>query len=249
MSENKPRRWVGPAAIVAAALAAAIICALSYLADRSDTESLASIGQIDLLKDDLADHWVAYGGLPATGVHFKRIDDGVVEFDVFGNLDKTPLWSHESPGIRYALGFLSPGWYEFAGEFQAETDDNEGTGAQLEIQSGHWKFITKSDSQPVDRRKKFDVYFRPSDAAPGAEITCRFFGLGGNRADRAFFRNVRLIKIAGEPPPTVSKFDLETMEISRLGLPSSTRYPSFRGLGVIVLLLATIVGVCWRLLE
>jgi hypothetical protein len=248
MTEHNQRRWFGPAAIAAATLAAAIICAVSYLADQSYVESLASIGQIDLLKDNLADHWVAFGGLSAPDVNFKRTDNGVVEFDILGNLSDKPLWSHEIPGVRYALGFLSPGWYEFAGEFQAETDA-KGIGAQLEVESGHWKFITKSDSMPVDRRKKFDVYFRPSDAAPGAEISCQFFGLGGNRSGRAFFRNVRLTKIAGEPPPTAPKFDLETMEIARLGLPPNPRNPSFRGLGVIVLLLATIVGVCWRLLE
>ena len=164
MSEHDQRHWVGPAAIVAAALAAAIICALSYLADRSYMESLASISQIDLLKGNLADHWLAYGALSATAVNFKRTNDGVVEVDV---LDDTPARSEENSDIRYALGFFSPGWYEFVGEFQAETDDTKGIGAQFEVASGHWKFITKSDSLPVERRKKFDVYFRPSDCTTG----------------------------------------------------------------------------------
>ena len=236
--------------MVAAALVAVMMCVGSYLANRSEVASLASIGQIDLLKGDAASNWVAYGGLSASDVHFKWNDNDVVEVDVLRDSPSQPKsWSHEIPGLRYALGFLSPGWYEFAGEFQADTDDAKGIGAQLDIQSGRWRFTTKSDAMPVDRRKTFDIYFRPSDAAPGAEISCRFFGRGGDLSRRAFFRNLRLVKIAGEPPPTATKFDVETSEIARLGLPPSPRYPSFRGLGVSVLLLSTIVGVCWRLLD
>jgi hypothetical protein len=250
MSENNQRRWVAPSVIVAAAVAAAIVCVLSYLGNQSQMASLASISQIDLFKGDSADNWVAYGGLSASDVHFKRTDNDVVEVDLLGYSQLHPKqWSHESPGLRYALGFLAPGWYEFAGEFQAETDDSRGIGAQLDIQSGRWRYSTKSDAMPVDRRKTFDIFFRPSDAAPGAEISCRFFGRGGNRSRKAFFRNLRLVKIAGEPPPTATKFDVETSEIARIGLPPNPRYPSFRGLGVIVLLLAMIAGVCWRLLE
>jgi hypothetical protein len=246
MSETIQRRWVGPAAIAAATLAAALICALSYFADLSYTESLASIGQIDLLKGDLADHWTADRELSGTKVHFKQNDDGVVEIDVLTN---TPWRLHMNTGIRYVLGFLSPGWYEFAGEFQADTDDTKGIGAELEVKSGRWRFATKSDSLPVERRKKFDVYFRPSDAVPDAQITCRFFGPGSNRSARAFLRDVRFVKIVGEPPPTASKFDLQAMEVARLGVPPNTRHPSFRGLGVVVFILIAIIGVCWRLLE
>ncbi len=246
MSENNQRRWVGPAVIAAATLVAAIICALSYFADLSYTESLASIGQIDLLKGDLADHWAADRALSGTEVHFKRDDNGVVEIDV---LTDAPWRSRMNTSVRYVLGYLSPGWYEFAGEFQAETDDAKGIWAELDVKSGRWRFATKSDSLPVDRRKKFDVYFRPSDAIPDAQIACRFFGPGGKSTGRAFLRDVRLVKIAGEPPPMAPKFDLEAVEIARLGLPPNTRHPSYRGLGVVVFILMAIIGVCWRLLE
>ena len=50
--------------------------------------------------------------------------------------------------------------------------------------------------------QKIDVYLRPADSYPGAEISCRFWGARRRSTGRALFRDMRFVKIAGVPPPT-----------------------------------------------
>jgi len=60
---------------------------------------------------------------------------------------------------------------------------------------------------------------------------------------------MRLVKIAGAPPPTAAQFDLEKKEQARLRKPELPRDGSFRSVGVTILFLGMIVGICWLLLE
>ncbi len=105
-----------------------------------------------------------------------------------------------------------------------------------------------------------DVYFRPSYSDPAAEITCRFWGGIGDPAGSALFRNMRIVRITGEPPPTAPHFDLAEQEEARLarsghprkvGIPPRRRirFWRFRGAAAAVLILGTIVGISWRLLA
>ena len=206
---------------------------------------------------NLTDHWAVFGALSASEVSFKQVSANVVAVEVRA---KIPAWSDVSSGVTYSIGLFDPGWYEFTGEFQPETTGSEGLGTQLEVHSGRWRFLVKADPNEHSGWKKMDVYFRPSDSDPGAEIACRFWAPGGVRTGRVFFRNVRMVKIAGAPPQKSVRFDLEKKEEARLGKPGQprkgriplgrwTRLGRFRGAAVTVLFLSMIVGICWRLLE
>jgi len=246
MSQRSQRHWIEQGCIVAAVLTAMLVCALSYILDRSRRVELASNGQIDLFQGNLNDRWSVFGALSAAEVRIKPADDGIVEVDILAN---TPSWSDESSGVSRTVGLFSPGWYEFVGEFQAKANDSEGTGAQFEIHSGRWRFIAKANSHPAGTWQKVDVYLRPADSYPGAEVSCRFWGASGDRTGRALFRDLRFVKIAGVPPPTAIEFDLQRKERARLGGLAHLHNSSLSSAVVIVLFLATFVGIFWWMLE
>jgi hypothetical protein len=246
MSQRFQRHWVERGCIVAAVLTATLVCVLSYVLDRSRRLELASNGQIDLLKGNLNDRWSVFGALSAAEVRIKPADDGIVEVDILPN---TPSWSDESSGVSQTVGLFSPGWYEFVGEFQAKANDSEGIGAQLELHSGRWRFIAKADSHSTGTWQKIDVYLRPSDSYPGAEVSCRFWASNGDRTGRALFRDMRFVKIVGTPPPSAIEFDLQRKERARLGGLGHLHNSSLGSAGAAVLFLATVVGICWSMLA
>jgi hypothetical protein len=246
MNQRPQRHRAERGCIVAAVLTATLVCVVSYLLDRSRRVELASNGQIDLLKGNLNDRWSVFGALSAAEVRIKPADDGIVEVDILAN---TPSWSDESSGVSQTVGLFSPGWYEFVGDFQAKANDSEGIGAQLELHSGHWRFIAKADSHSTGTWQKIDVYLRPSDSYPGAEVSCRFWGANGDRTGRALFRGMRFVKIVGTPPPSAIEFDLQRKERARLGGLGHLRNSSFGSAAAAVLFLATFVGICWWMLA
>jgi hypothetical protein len=235
-------------ALVAAAVAtAAILCVLSYLADRSCREKIVSNGQIDLLSGNLAERWKVFGALNAPEVSFERTNMGAVEAKIHPD---TPAWSEVSSGVSYRAGLFVPGWYEFIGDFRADVNDIEGIGAQLEVHSDRWRFITKARAERAGSiGKKINVYFRPSATDPGAEISCRFWGQAGDHTARAVFQNMHIAKIAGTPPRTALRFDLEKTDEARPGNPKHSVTGSHRSVWVTVLFLELVAGICWRLLE
>jgi hypothetical protein len=235
-------------ALVAAAVAtAAILCVLSYFADRSAREKIAANGQIDLLSGDLGDHWKVFGALNASEVSFERTNLGAVEVKIHPD---NPGWSEVSSGVSYRVGLFVPGWYEFTGDFRADVNDIEGIGAQLEVHSDRWRFITKARAlRAASSGQKLDVYFRPSATDPGAEISCRFWGKAGDHSGRALLQNMHIAKLAGTPPRTALHFDLEKTDEARPGNPRHPRIGSDRSVWVTMLFLGLVVGVCWRLLE
>ncbi len=257
MTQRGNRNPFERALIAAAALTAATICGLSYLADRSCCGKAASSSEIDLLAGNLTDHWSVYGALSAAQVSFNRLDDGSVEVRIRTD---DPSWSTANSGVSYTAGLFVPGWYEFTGEFKADVNDSQGIGAQLEVHSSRWRLITKSHSRRKGRGEKINVYFRPSYSDPVAEISCRFWGGNGDSAGKAVFRNMRIVRIAGAPPPKAPQFDLADQEEARLGrswlpregnilLGRRTQPGRFRGAVVTVLLLGMIVGISWCLLA
>ena len=256
MISDRQRHLVAQGCVVAAIVTAGIICLVSYFADRPNREQFASSNQVDLLQGNLTDHWSVFGALSSSEVSFKQVSANVVAVEIRA---KIPTWSDVSSGVTHSIGLFDPGWYEFTGEFQAETNGSDGLGTQLEVHSGRWRFQQKADPNEHGW-KKIDVYLRPSDSDPGAEIAFRFWATGGVRTGRVFFRNVRMVKIAGDPPQKVARFDLEKKEEARLGKPGKprkgsiplgrrTRLGRFRGAALTVVLLSMIVGICWRLLE
>ncbi len=248
MSESRQRR-IEQAWVAVAVVAAVIISVLSYLTERPSVSNSASSSQIDLLKGNLTNDWSVFGSLSASDVRFKQIDDGIVEIDVLAN---TPSWSDGSSGVSYTASPLSSGWYEFTGAFRTGTNAIEGIGAQLEIHSSRWRFVMKADSRSADGWNNIDVYFRPADSSPSAEVSCRFWADSSHRVGRVLFRNMRLVKLAGAPPLGIAQFDLQRKEEARLGKPGRRGNGSDASLGgvwITVLFLATIVGVCWRLFE
>ncbi|MGD1029124.1 hypothetical protein [Candidatus Binatus soli] len=257
MKQRGSRNAFEQALIVAAAMTAAIICGLSYLADRPWSGKAASSSEIDLLAGNLTGQWSVYGALSATQVSFNRISDGSVEVKIHAD---DPSWSTVDSGVSYTAGLFFPGWYEFTGEFQAEVDNSEGIGAQLEVHSSRWRFITKAHSRRKGRGEKINVYFRPAYSDPAAKISCQFWGGTGDSAGKAVFRNMRIVRIAGAPPAKAFYVDLAVQEEARLGkswrphkgrnaLGWWMRLDRFRGAGVAVLLLGMIVGISWRLLA
>ena len=257
MTQRGSRNLFGQPLIAAAAIAAAIICGLSYHADRSCCGKAASSGEIDPLAGNLTDHWSVYGALSAAQVSFNRIDDGSVEVRIRAD---DPSWSTANSGVSYTAGLFVPGWYQFTGEFKADVNDSQGIGAQLEVHSSHWRLITKARSRRKGRGEKINFYLRPSYSDPAAQISCRFWGATGDSAGKAVFRNMRIVRIAGEPPPKAPHFDLAKQEEARLGrswrpregnilLGRRMRPGRFRGAAVIVLLLGMIVAISWRLLA
>ena len=246
MSEQRQRNWVEQGCILAAILIATLVFVLSYHFDRSRRVELGPSGQIDLLTGNLNDRWSVFGALSASEVRIKPAEDGIVEVDILAN---TPSWSDESSGVSQKVGLFSRGWYEFVGEFQAKANDSEGIGAQLEVHSGHWRFIAKADLHSEGAWQKIDVYLRPADSYPGAEVSCRFWGAGGDRTGRALFRDMRFVKIAGVPPPTAIEFDLQRKERARLGGLAHLHNSSLGSAAAAVLFLATFVGICWWMLA
>src|SRR5271163_2890775 len=168
----RQRRLVERALVVAVAVTAALICVVSYVAERAHTDQFASSSQIDILQGNLTDKWSLFGALSATEVRMNSIDDGVVAVEIRAT---SPSWSDESTGVSYMVGLYSPGWYEFTGEFQVEANNSKGIGAQLEVHSGRWRFLRKVDPGKDSGWQKSDVYFLPSVTYPGAEISCRFW--------------------------------------------------------------------------
>lgn len=253
MTQSGSRKALDLGLIAAAAITAMIICGLSYLADRPGRGPAASSGEIDLLAGNLTSHWSVYGALSADEVSFNRIDDGSVEVKIHAD---DPSWSTVNSGVSYTAGLPLPGWYQFTAEFLADVNDSEGIGAQLEVHSSRWRFIAKAHSRRNGRAQKINIYFRPSYSDPAVEISCRFWGETGDSAGKALFRNMRIVPIAGAPPPKALDFDLAQQEETRLGRPwrriligGGPRLGRFRGVAVTFLLLGMIVGISWWLLA
>jgi hypothetical protein len=242
---HNKRRSIPLLSMVVVLIAVPIICGLSYLANPY-CGKLAESSQIDLLAGNLCENWSVFGALSATQVTFKRINDGSVEVKIRGD---SQSWSSESSGVSYKVGLYYSSWYEFSGEVKADANPLKGTGAQLEVRSDRWRVVLSAGQPARDGWKRIDVYFRPSYSEPGADISCRFWGGTGDPAERALFRNMRIVRIDGAPPPTALQFDLAKKEKARLGKPRRQRNPTFRSVELTVLLLVTIIGASWRLLA
>ncbi len=224
--------------ILSAVVMVVIVCVLSYRSDLAYREALSPNGEVDLLKGNLNDHWAVFGSLSATQVRFNQKGE-TAEIEIRAD---SPSWSEVSSGVSYTIGLFYPGWYEFTAEFRGEENDFLGVGSQLEVRSDRWNFTTKAGPRGGSWRK-VDIYFRPADSDPSAEISCRFWGDAANRTERAFLRNMRVARIDGAPPPMAAQFDLQKKEEARLGRPRHRRNGSFRSVWMTLLLLGACVGV------
>ena len=231
--------------IIAFALVPAII-SLFYFQDRdrSCADNNLSACQIDLLEESRAGDWALFGDLAAGDFQLRRNE---IDNEIEIRRSMTPASKFRS-GVTYTAGLFSSSWYEVTGDFRAEGQAGD-SGAQLEIESDRWRFITDSAGRARKPWKHVDAFFRPADASPTVDISCHLWSAKSGHLARTLFKTLQIRRIQGSPPRRWLQFDLQKQEQMRLAASHPKKQGSVRSLGVALLLLSAVVGVCWRLAE
>lgn len=234
------QRW----AVVAAIITVAIVCGFSHRAARPSDGYSAQPDRIDPLGGDLKDQWFVYGDLSPSEV---TLDPMGSESANLAFHPSTAAWSSSDSGVAYITGLSSPGWYEFTAELSSMRSAANDVGVQIDLSSDKWRFSAKSRPSDGANWRTIDIYFRPADYDPMLEISFRFLGGPMDHIVTISLRNMRILKVAGSPPPHKARFDMQEKE-QALWKPvvKQTSGPAGSTVILTVVVLVAAAAACWR---
>ncbi len=137
---------------------------------------------------------------------------------------------------------LGPGWYRASVEARAENVGPNGAGASLCLLDDN---AGSAELRGSTSWQKLTLYFKVE--APGAdlEIALRLGGFSRLNTGTAFFRNARVVLMAGSPSPGAAVFDLAALRRQRAPVPVGRPW----SLVAVFAALAVAGAVGWRLLA
>jgi hypothetical protein len=102
---------------------------------------------------------------------------------------------------------LEPGWYELSGEVRAEGAAQESASALLGVRAGEVAGAALGNFRDW---QKLEFYFKVDSPDP-IDLECGLSNSPGSGRTKAFFRNLRLVKVEGVPSANATQFDLGQM--------------------------------------
>jgi hypothetical protein len=113
---------------------------------------------------------------------------------------------------------LAPGWYELSGEVRAEDAAPESQGAILGVRAGA---VAGAAFGRSANWENLQLYFELDSRGP-VDIECRLSTSPGNQA-KAFFRDLRLVKVEGAPAGNAIQIDLGQIRAQQFAVDSEPR--------------------------
>ena len=107
--------------------------------------------------------------------------------------------------------YLDDGWYVLDGEVRTEQVSAAGAGALLRIELQNRRVVPAPEIHGSHRWQTIEVYFKMDHWDCQATVACILGRKGQLSAGRAFFRNIRLVRVRTQPPPTAAQFDLHNL--------------------------------------
>ncbi len=102
---------------------------------------------------------------------------------------------------------LEPGWYELSGEVRGSGAAQESASPRLGVRAGE---VAGAALAYCGSWRELELYFKVDSTDP-IDLECGLFNSLGKHRTKAFFRNLRLVKIEGAPPANATQFDLGQM--------------------------------------
>ncbi len=121
--------------------------------------------------------------------------------------------------------YLDDGWYVLDGEVRTEQVGAAGAGTQLRVEIQNRTVVPGPEIHGSHRWQAIEVYFKMDHWDRQATIACILGRQGYPSAGRAFFRNIRLVRVRTRPPPTAAQFDLHNLSALRRQPSSQTGTP------------------------
>ncbi|HEY6394581.1 MAG TPA: hypothetical protein VIX12_04120 [Candidatus Binataceae bacterium] len=106
---------------------------------------------------------------------------------------------------------LGPGWYHASAEARTEAVGAYEMGANISVPEDG---IVSSDIRGTSGWQTVGFYLKVGPRGADVDIALRVGGFGSLNTGRAFFRDVKLVKIAAPQPGTQHAYDLDTIRMA-----------------------------------
>lgn len=134
---------------------------------------------------------------------------------------------------------LGAGWYHFSAEVRTESVGANAAGAAISIIEDA---ISSPDLRGTSDWRRLGFYLKVGPHGADVEVACRVGGFSSLNTGRAFFRDLRAVKIVAPAPGAGPLFDLETIRKQAEGKPVGSPW----SLAATFIALAAVTALGWR---
>jgi hypothetical protein len=199
----------------------------------NDSASVLLNGDLTKGAGNSPDHWRTEGWL-------QEPDVSTYNWNHTGPHAELSIASRKSNDARWMQSItLEPGWYLFEAEVRTEDVPQNATGASISLLEDG---IMSEDVHGTNdwRRLSFNVKIGKHGA--DVDLALRLGGFSSLNTGRAFFRNVKGLRLSGLPSSGERQFDLETIRQQSAGAPIGRPW----SLVAVFIMLGAIAWFGWR---
>jgi hypothetical protein len=148
-------------------------------------------------------------------------DEGSTDYHwiapTIGRPGEVELFSHRDNDARWQQPIsLAPGWYHISAEARAHRVLNFSIGANISVLDGD---IMSADLKGDTDWQKLGFYLKVGPHGADVDVCLRLGGYGNLTRGQAFFRHVRVEKVAEPPPGAEHVFDLTEVRKAQITPP------------------------------
>lgn len=214
------------------ALSLPMLVAMPMLAGFARAQVLAN-GDLALGAGNFPDHWQTQGWQESgsyTTYKWLHIPGQPGQLEVDSHLPNDARWAQELT--------LTPGWYHFTAQARTENVARAGAGASISVLEDTIMSRQLYGTQPWQR---LGFYLKVGRRGADIQLALRLGGFSSTNTGRAFFRAVRMDKVAaaGKDDPG---YDLDAIRRAAVSPPLGSRWTLY----ATFILLALIAALGWR---
>jgi hypothetical protein len=114
-------------------------------------------------------------------------------------------------GFQELVQLRAPGWYRFSAEIETRAVGDAGAGAQVGLGQFSIFTIATPGVRSTSGWNRVEFYLHANQQSRETMVFCRLGARGSPSAGDARFRDFRLVRIYGAPPPDVAHYDLDAL--------------------------------------
>jgi hypothetical protein len=119
--------------------------------------------------------------------------------------------SPSAAGFQELVRLRAPGWYRLSAEVKAGGIGESGAGAQIGVAQFSIFTVATLGAHGTAGWNRVEFYLRASPRTRETMVFCRLGARGSPSGGDARFRDFRLVRIDGVPPPDAPQYDLDTL--------------------------------------
>lgn len=210
-----------------------LMLAAVLLPARPTCAQVLANGDLSMGAGNFPDHWQTQGWQESgsyTTYQWLHVPGQPGQLEVDNHLPNDARWAQELT--------LTPGWYHFTAQARTENVARTGAGASISVLEDTIMSRQLYGTQPWQR---IGFYLKVGRRGADIQLALRLGGFSSTNTGRAFFRAVRMDKVAAASKDDPG-YDLDTIRRAAVSPPIGSRWTLYATL----ILLALIAALGWR---